>query len=139
MIYFILCILAVYFDVFANVNAFTGGMNYHLWHSLMLLMHFLMFIPVMKLGIKIKNYMGTQLLYYELIIIYLLKLLFIYILIRFFIFDYAYGFFSHGNWDYLGNSLYDTIIGAFPVWSIAIVKSIGFIFSGYLTYLTFKK
>jgi hypothetical protein len=98
-----------------------------------------MFVPVMNLGIKIKNYMGTSLLYYELVGTYLFKLFIIYILIRYFIFDYAYGFFAHGNWDYLGNSFYDTIIGYLPVWLIAIAKSAGFIYSGYLTYLTFKK
>lgn len=129
MIYFLICILAVYFNVFQNVNAFTGGLNYHLWQSLTILMHLLMFLPVMNLNYYIRNKLKYKTLF---------MLILIYVLVRFLIFDYAYGFFAHGDFDYLGNSIYDTIIGFFPVWLVASIKSIGFIYSVILSYKIFK-
>lgn len=63
-----------------------------------------MFWPVMNLNYYIRNKLRFKTLF---------MLILIYVLVRFLIFDYAYGFFTHGDWDYLGNSIYDTIIGFF--------------------------
>lgn len=130
MIYFLICILAVYFNVFKDVNAFTGGDNFHLWKDIEYFTLSLTYFPIMWKSNKIYNDFDRLILF--------CKLLLIYLLIRFMIFDYAYGFFAHDDFDYLGNSLYDTIIGLFPVWLIAVVKSVGFIYSAILSYKIFK-